>query len=269
MRFVYPNGLRKALTFSYDDGQIFDRRLAELFRQHGMKATFHLNSATLSRDSSNTTFVGVEELEQVYEGHEVACHGLQHRTPTTLSDQQLVQEILEDRKELEKLTGKFVQGMSYAFGNYDRDVIRIARSLGIKYSRTVKSTNNFFPPEDFMEWHPTCHHSGNLLELGERFLNVSEWMELPLMYVWGHSYEFGLSDDWSVIEQFCEKMEGKKDIWYATNMEIYEYIAAIRNLELSADGMSMYNPSAVSVWVLASGMNIEIPSGETVYIGEH
>ena len=269
MRFVYPNGLAKALTFSYDDGQIFDKRLADLFRQHGMKATFHLNSATLSRNPENTTFVGVDELEQVYEGHEIACHGLQHRTPTTLSDQQLVQEILEDRRELERLTGKFVQGMSYAFGNYDQDVINIAKSLGIKYSRTVKNTDNFFPPENFMEWHPTCHHDGNLLELGDRFLNVPDYIELPLMYVWGHSFEFGRSGDWSVIEQFCEKMEGKKDIWYATNMEIYEYLTAIRNLELSADGLSMYNPSAISVWVLASGMNIEIPSGETVYIGEH
>ena len=24
MNFLYPGGLRKALTFSYDDGQIFD-----------------------------------------------------------------------------------------------------------------------------------------------------------------------------------------------------------------------------------------------------
>ena len=33
MNFLYPGGLRKALTFSYDDGQIFDRRLAELLPQ--------------------------------------------------------------------------------------------------------------------------------------------------------------------------------------------------------------------------------------------
>ena len=33
MRFVYPQGKRKALTFSYDDGQSFDGRLAELLDQ--------------------------------------------------------------------------------------------------------------------------------------------------------------------------------------------------------------------------------------------
>ena len=89
MRFVYPGGKAKALTFSYDDGQIFDRRLTELFRSHGMKGTFHLNSGTLDPGKGNHTFVGAEELEEVYRGHEIACHGLQHRNPAQLSDQRL------------------------------------------------------------------------------------------------------------------------------------------------------------------------------------
>ena len=101
MRFVYPKGLRKALTFSYDDGQVYDRRLAELFRSHGMKATFHLNSGSLDPHSGNETFVGVEELKTVYDGHEIACHGVQHRNPTGLTRQQLLFELQADRKTLE------------------------------------------------------------------------------------------------------------------------------------------------------------------------
>ena len=50
----------------------------------------------------------------------------------------MVLEIQEDRKALEKLTGHLVQGMSYAFGNYNEEIIEIAKSLGIKYSRTVR-----------------------------------------------------------------------------------------------------------------------------------
>lgn len=30
MEFTYPQGLKKALTFSYDDGREFDRRLVEI-----------------------------------------------------------------------------------------------------------------------------------------------------------------------------------------------------------------------------------------------
>ena len=262
MNFLYPGGLRKALTFSYDDGQIFDRRLAELLRSHGMKGTFHLNSGRLDPGRGNETFVGVEELKETYAGHEIACHGVEHKYPTLLTEQQLVLEIQEDRKALEKLTGGLVQGMSYAYGNYDDGVIRVARSLGIKYSRTVNSTGGFFPPADFMQWHPTCHHNDSLLERGDSFLNVADFIELPLMYVWGHSFEFGYSGDWSVIEAFVEKMAGKEDIWYATNMEIYTYINAVKQQEFSADGTTMYNPTAHSVWVSTKEGFLEVKPGE-------
>lgn len=268
MRFVYPEGKRKALTFSYDDGQSFDKRLAELLRNAGMKGTFHLNSGNLGLHRNSEVFVSAEELAEVYKGHEIACHGVQHRNPPTISRQQMVLEIQEDRKTLEKLTGGLVQGMSYAFGNYDEGIIEIARSLGIKYSRTTRDTGGFFPPADFMEWHPTCHHDNRLMERADQFLDVAGYYELPLMYVWGHSFEFGRSGDWSVIEAFVEKMSGKEDIWYATNMEICRYILAVRAQEFSADGLTMYNPAVLSVWVNTENGLIEVKPGETKYIGE-
>ena len=44
--YRYPQGKMKALTMSYDDGTIHDRRLVEIFNAHGIKGTFHLNSGT-------------------------------------------------------------------------------------------------------------------------------------------------------------------------------------------------------------------------------
>lgn len=279
MRFVYPQGKKKALTFSYDDGQDFDRRLAELLRSHGMKGTFHLNSGRLGvrreqkvkklgLHSDYEAFVGAEEIKEVYAGHEVACHGVQHRNLFTVTREQMVLEIQEDRKALEKITGGLVQGMSYAYGHYNQEIMDTARSLGIKYSRTVEDTKAFFPPMDFMAWHPTCHHGNGLLELGDRFIDVPGYYELPLMYVWGHSFEFGWLNDWSVIEAFVDKMAGKSDIWYATNMEICDYVQAVRRQEFSADGMMMHNPTAVDVWVSVQDGLLEVKSGETKYIGE-
>ena len=93
MRFVYPQGTRKALTFSYDDGQDFDRRLAELLRSHGMKGTFHLNSGKLGLHKNDETFISAEDIKDVYVGHEVACHGVQHRNLPTLTRPQALLEI--------------------------------------------------------------------------------------------------------------------------------------------------------------------------------
>lgn len=268
MRFVYPDGKRKALTFSYDDGQAFDKRLTSIFNEYGLKGTFHLNSGNLGVERGKDIYVRPEEVAQVYKGHEVACHGVQHRNPPVLTPAQWAAELGDDRKALEQLTGYMVQGLSYAFGNYSEEVKSTARALGIKYSRTVKSTGNFFPPADFMEWHPTCHHNERLLELGDQFLYVPGYYELPVMYVWGHSFEFGWPDDWSVIEAFARKMSGKEDIWYATNREICNYIQAVRAQEFSADTLTMHNPCAISVWVGTQNGMVEVKAGKTVYIGE-
>lgn len=261
MRFVYPQGKAKALTFSYDDGQVFDRTLVEIFNKYGVKGTFHLNSGTLE-EKGKGVFIDKSEVATLYDGHEVAVHGVEHRNLPTLGRHQIIMEIEEDRKALEQLSGKFVQGMSYAFGSYSGEIIELIKPLGIKYSRTVNSTNGFFPPADFMAWNPTCHHDGPLEKLGEDFLNVAEYVELPLMYVWGHSYEFGNKKDFSVIDKFCEKMSGKDNIWYATNLEICEYIQATRSQEFSADGRMMKNPTAISVWITTEEGLVEVKPGE-------
>ena len=145
-KIVFPEGKRKAITFSYDDGQIHDRRLAALFDQYGLKATFHLNSGTLDTPG----FMTSKELNTVYANHEIACHGVQHLWPRHLSKEQMVNEIWEDRKALEAKTGRIVNGMSYAYGEYSEAFIATAKALGIVYSRTVNAIHGFNCPADFM-----------------------------------------------------------------------------------------------------------------------
>ena len=39
----FPGGKAKALTMSYDDGKLQDKRLIGIFNKYGIKATFNLN----------------------------------------------------------------------------------------------------------------------------------------------------------------------------------------------------------------------------------
>lgn len=268
MKFLYPQGKSKALTFSYDDGQEYDKKLLEIFNKYNLKATFHLNTGMFGGVTErNENYITAEMVtDGLYEGHEIACHGKYHRDLPGLTKQQVILELLDDRKELERLTGKVTQGMSYAYGRYNGEVKDLAKSVGIKYSRTVNNTLDFFPPIDFMEWHPTCHHAQDIMEIGERFLNPPGYIDLPLMYVWGHSFEFGRSNNWEIMEAFAEKISGRDDIWYATNMEIYDYLTAIRSLEISVDGNIIHNPTATSVWMSADKGVVELASGETMKI---
>ena len=50
IHILFPQGKNKALTFSYDDGRQEDRRLISIFRKHGLKATFNLNSGEADTD---------------------------------------------------------------------------------------------------------------------------------------------------------------------------------------------------------------------------
>ena len=61
-------------------------------------------------------------------------------------------------------------------------------------------------------------------------------------------------------------MSGKDYIWYATNMEIYEYINATRSLEFSADGKKAYNPTLIEVFYKTEDGFSSIKSGETKII---
>ena len=260
IRYTYPEGKAKALTFSYDDGVVEDRRLVEIFNKYKVKGTFHINSGLLGKER----YISPDEVAELYWGHEVSCHSVTHPFLETLDRESMVTEILEDRENLEALAGYPVVGLSYPYGTYDARVMDILRSLGIVYSRTVKSTGGFYLPENFLEWHPTCHHSMDLMEKAEAFKNTNR--TLGLFYVWGHSYEFEHNDNWNLIENFCSKVSGDEKVWYATNMQIYEYLTALRQILFSVDRKLARNFSSQSVWLYADERLVELKSGELMKI---
>lgn len=258
MEYLYPGGRHKALTLSYDDGQVYDRRLVEILNRAGIKATFHLNSGNLDREE----FVTRAELPTLYKGHEIACHGVTHRHPLQMTRDEWAAEIWQDRLALEEAGGCIVQGMSYAFGEYDTSIVESLRAFGIRYSRTVESTCRFTLPQDFLRWKPTCHHNDRLMERTDAFLNTPGYEKMPLFYLWGHSFEFERENTWNKIEAFAGRIGGNPDVWYATNGEVCEYLTAMRNLRCSADGKRLYNPSAQTVWFRCGTETGSIAPGE-------
>ncbi len=261
--FCYPEGKFKALTMSYDDGQIHDRRLIEIFNKYGLRGTFHLNSGITDNRFGNR--VDHSEIPTLYKGHEVSCHTYTHPTIERSPLDQVVQQVIEDRKILEKWCGYPVRGLSYPNGSYTEDIKKLLPACGIEYSRVVETTESFALPRDFLEWKATCHHGNpRLMELAENFVGLFKKQYLYLMYVWGHSYEFDRDNSWDRIENFAAYIGGRDDIWYATNIEIVDYIKAARNLKFTADSSVCYNPSAIPVWVTVEGKLYKIAGDETV-----
>lgn len=275
----FPNGKAKAVTLSYDDGVKEDIRFSDTITKAGLKCTFNLSSSKL------LNYLTAEQMKEIYldRGHEVAVHGLLHRASGTLRPIEGIKDVLECREELEEKFGIIIRGMAYPDSGIRRfannaqysDVKRYLTDLDIVYARALGGDNKLFElPTDWHAWMPSAHHSNpEILDYIDAFLNVDTSTNVyapnrtpKLFYMWGHSYEFDRNNNWDLLDKICEKLGGRDDIWYATNMEIYNYVNAYYSLVYSANCNIIYNPTLIDVWVDIDGTVYEIKSGETIKI---
>ncbi|MCQ2432344.1 MAG: polysaccharide deacetylase family protein [Clostridia bacterium] len=270
MRF--PGGLSKALTLSYDDGVAQDIRLVGIMAKHGLKGTFNINTGTIAKkDAVGGGRMSDAQLIPLYRdsGNEVAVHTYTHPHLEAMSAVQITEEVLRDRAEIEKRFGKITRGMAYPYGSYNDTVVDCLKACGIVYSRTTVSTGSFGIPTDWLRMPATCHHNdGRLMTLCEKFTTTEPrphdqpW----LFYLWGHSYEFDNNDNWNVIEEFAEKIGGREDVWYATNIEVYDYVKAYEAIRFSIDKKTAENPTSIDVYCMVDGKAVKIPAGSTITI---
>ena len=262
----YPDGKSYAVTMSYDDGLLADRKLIEIFNTYGIKGTFHLISG---RIGTNPAYVTWEELPTLYAGHEIACHSVEHPHLEQMPANAQYEQLIEDRKALEAAAGKLVRGFSFPFGTWSAATLDAMKTAGLEYGRTTNNTNNFLFPENFLLWHPTCHHKDCERHVDQMIYNIEKapWRAGGMLYIWGHSYEFNNDNNWDLIERVCQKLSNYKDsIWFATNVEIMDYKKAVEQLKVSADGKKLYNPTATDIWVDVDDAPVKVPAGETVVL---
>lgn len=258
---VFSEGLSRIVTFSYDDGPENDARLVELFNKYGVKGTFHLNS----RKYLDKTEEELDAIGKLYEGHEISCHTVHHGWLNRMLPASIISEVMEDRKLLERIAGYPIVGMSYPYGTYDDAAIEAIRACGIVYCRTtLKEHHALELPRNFLTWHPTCHHKEIGQYINSYIKNIDRSWSSPLFYIWGHSYEFDGQDNWNVIEELAEKLGGREDVWYATNIEIYDYMDAYNRLVTTLDRRSVYNPSVIPVWFELWGKTYCVEPGQTL-----
>ena len=269
MRF--PEGRAKALTFSYDDGVSADKRLVKILDKYGLKGTFNLNSLLFDCREWHDRMDEEQTFKTFSNGvHEVAMHGARHIFLDKVPLVEAINEIVQNRVYLENKFDRIVRGMAYAYNGYTDEILSILPRLGVEYARTTEDSNDFSLPRDFLLWRPTCHHrSPRFSELADKFLNCSpeaesKHRESRLFFLWGHSYEFDDDGNWSLIENFAAAAAAEKDIWFATNIEICEYVKAYRALVFSTDGERVYNPSAIPVWVELRGKIYGVQPAQSV-----
>ncbi len=279
MRF--PEGKAKAVTLSYDDGCRQDIRFSDVISGYGLKCTFNLTGR-----AGVETQLKKEEVQEYFldRGHEIAVHGACHRAPGLHRPIIAIQDVLECRMALEEKYDMIIRGMAYPDSGIRRmlditsyeKIKNNLKDLDIVYARTLGGDNDSFNmPSDWYAWMPTAHHKNpQIFEYIEKFLELDVYNAYisnrnpRLFYMWGHSFEFDRDNNWDKLEKICEKLSGHDDIWYATNIEIYEYTNAYNSLVYSADGSRIYNPTLYTLWFEINKVMYTIKPDEIVKIEE-
>ena len=282
-RFLrFPGGLSKAVTLSYDDGCKDDIRFSETICAHGLKCTFNINSGFIAEKEGDWHLTREQIKKYLIDtGNEIAVHGKYHRALGKVTPVDGIRDVLECRTELENDFGMIIRGMAYPDSGITRfengaeygNIKQYLTDLGIVYSRTLGGDNDSFAlPTDWYAWMPTAHHTNpELFGYIDKFLNepMSSYdaSQTPrLFYLWGHSFEFENNKNWDLLDKICSALSNKPDVWYATNIEIYDYVSAYRSLVFSADGSTVYNPTLLTVWFTEDGKLFSVKSGETLII---
>lgn len=277
IEMLFPQGKTKALILSYDDGRTEDRQLVKLMNKYGLIGTFHLNSNKLGASG----YVTKVEIKQLFAGHEVSVHSANHPNLTTLSKIDVVYEVVEDRKALERLVGYPVRGMAYPFGNNNEFVLDAIKGLGIEYARTVDDSYNFKIPENFLKWHPTMHQFAKaywepnnpendkkeLTHFYQIINNFNATKELALLDIWGHSWEMGDNEEkWNETEKFFKLLANNPDIHYTTQIGLVDYINAFHNLKFSVEKNIVVNQSSLTIFFKKNGNPYSISPGKTLVL---
>ena len=255
---LFPNGKKRAVTFSYDDGAKADYKMTEIFDRYGAKCTYNLNSGRFDQYHIDKAFV-----RELGERHEVAIHGVNHPFWERLPHGEMLKDIIDDKDALEDIIGKPIIGGAYPYGTYNEEVVKVLDSAGIKYCRTTMSTKSFQWSKNMLELSPTCHHN-DCVERAKLFVNTPVWNNLPLFYIWGHSFEFENANNWEILDDLFAILGETDTIYYATNGELYDYYRAIQSLRITNDKTVIVNPTATTVYATVNGVQTALTPGKTI-----
>lgn len=251
----YPGFVRKAVTFSYDDGVVEDERLVRIFRENNLGATFNLCS------DRHTTGSEKARIKEVYAGFDIANHVKTHPDLSKTDIETFKKYVNEGKAELEAIFSQEVLGMAYPGNNPYRqeytDYIYSSEFPAI-WTRTSESSCSFDVPEDFLSATSTAHHSA-INSLKDEFFNM-DTSTLKVFSIWGHGYEFTSNNNWELIENFAKELGQRTDIWKPSVTEFVKYVNAQRALKIGDNYIE--NPSDTDVYVLVNGEQTVVPAGE-------
>ncbi len=298
----FPGWVRKAITFTIDDGNVpLDRKFMNYVKPAGITGTFNLRTP-LNPD------LDADAYRALYRGYEIANHCRYHayafadgkeyamrdelfdratadtafvyKTPeegiyrimtynwTYIADDRRYLECVDKCKdELEEIFGKGkIRGYVWPCGKQDNaKVFAELKTRGyqsIRRTGCTKGDDGFNLPADRDEWSYTANYTC-MTETAEAFEKLPDDGRLKWYCFGVHSHDFENAGRWDVLEDFCLKYGNRpEDFWYATVGQIMDYEDAVKAVRVSSG--EIFNPSEIALCCTVDGKRLTLAPGETV-----
>ena len=270
-------GAKGIISMTFDDGYASTAvTLNELMKKYDLKGSFNLCSGELYPDGADiptcckhvplSRKAAIELFDD--DRFEIVSHGYHHCAVGHIPPADAMYDMLTDRRELEAMFGRLVRGHVYPYGSISPAAIEIAKMCGFVYARRADNNPDFLLPEsdEWMEWRPTGHFlDGHFDDSLDRFIKMeNKYYHGKLFFAWAHSFDFLYEGGWEKLEEQFKKVAHRGDIWYATNIEVHDYVEAYRSLIFFADSTRVYNPTQIDVCIRYDGGEACVKAGETV-----
>ena len=123
----------KYFIFSIDDGTIYDKKIIDILNKYHFQGTFNLNTGLQDfvwyKGDRPVKRNKLNDVKDIYKGHEVASHSLTHPYLTMCPDEIVYKEVNEDIENLERIFNTKIETFGFPFQDFDDRCINISDIL--------------------------------------------------------------------------------------------------------------------------------------------
>ena len=204
----------KYFIFSIDDGTIYDEKVIDILNKYGFKATFNLNSGLDNfvwyKDDIPVRRNHLNEVKNIYDGHEIASHSLTHPYLTNCPDDQVFYEVNTDMTNLKNIFNQEIVTFAFPFEDFDERCINIISNIqDIKIIRLSELDHSFTFPKDL---HHVKITSWNIFEALNLFEIFKEDDNAKLFVFVAHAYDFEFENTYEKLDELCRKIKKEDNV---------------------------------------------------------
>jgi peptidoglycan-N-acetylglucosamine deacetylase len=238
--------LTRIVTTSWDDGDLFDLRVAEFLAARKLPGTFYIPVKGHILGQHRTCRMShAEMLELNSQGFEIGAHGVSHPNLPECNAEQLIVEVESSKKRLEDDLGKGVSMFAYPRGRHNGNVIAAVKKGGFAGARTtamlareLKFDPFRMPTSVHVFPHTRLDYFRNLarvwdlrrtLAYATHFRCSENWVELAkilfdsvlrsggLWHLYGHSWEIEELRLWPGLKEVLDYVSNRPGVTYLAN----------------------------------------------------